>query len=78
MPAEHYQNVVIGSGEAGKFIGWTLARLGQRTVIVERSMRGGMPDTAPGHGIFAHPTIAEGLTVLFGSKPATPMPNLNA
>ena len=41
MAVEHYQNVVIGSGEAGKFLGWTLAREGQRTVIVEKSTVGG-------------------------------------
>jgi pyruvate/2-oxoglutarate dehydrogenase complex dihydrolipoamide dehydrogenase (E3) component len=41
MTIERYQNVVIGSGEAGKFLGWNLAKQGQRTVIVERSLVGG-------------------------------------
>src|ERR1700690_3462472 len=41
MPIEQYQNVVIGSGEAGKSIAWTLAKLGQPTIVVERSMVGG-------------------------------------
>ena len=25
MPAEHYQNVIIGSGEGGKYLAWHLA-----------------------------------------------------
>jgi pyruvate/2-oxoglutarate dehydrogenase complex dihydrolipoamide dehydrogenase (E3) component len=30
MTSEHYQNLVIGSGEAGKYLAWNLAKLGQR------------------------------------------------
>src|SRR5882672_783549 len=41
MAVEHYQNVVIGSGEAGKLLSWNLAKMGQKTVVVERSMIGG-------------------------------------
>ena len=41
MTIEHVQNLVIGSGVAGKIIAWTLAKQGQRTVVVERSMIGG-------------------------------------
>src|SRR5258708_30664655 len=41
MAVEHYQNVVIGSGEAGKILSWNLAKQGQKTVVVERSMVGG-------------------------------------
>ena len=41
MSVERYQNLVIGSGVGGKLIGWTLARRGQKTVVVERSMIGG-------------------------------------
>ncbi|HTS16246.1 MAG TPA: FAD-dependent oxidoreductase [Verrucomicrobiae bacterium] len=41
MSVEQYQNVVIGSGEAGKYLAWTLAKMGQRTVVVERSRIGG-------------------------------------
>ncbi|HEY2759502.1 MAG TPA: FAD-dependent oxidoreductase [Pirellulales bacterium] len=41
MSIENYRNVVIGSGVGGKLIGWTLAKRGQRTVVVERSMIGG-------------------------------------
>ena len=47
MTTERCTNVVIGSGEAGKFIAWHLARQGQRTIIVERSKLApsGMKDT---------------------------------
>jgi pyruvate/2-oxoglutarate dehydrogenase complex dihydrolipoamide dehydrogenase (E3) component len=41
MTIEHFQNVVIGSGVAGKILSWTLAKQGQATVVVERSMVGG-------------------------------------
>jgi pyruvate/2-oxoglutarate dehydrogenase complex dihydrolipoamide dehydrogenase (E3) component len=41
MTSEHYQNLVIGSGEAGKYLAWNLAKLGQRTVVVERALIGG-------------------------------------
>src|SRR5262249_60924697 len=38
---EHVENLVIGSGVAGKLLGWALAKRGQRTLVVERSMVGG-------------------------------------
>ncbi len=41
MTVEHYHNLVIGSGEAGKILAWNLARRDQKTVVVERSMIGG-------------------------------------
>src|SRR6266446_8410916 len=41
MMIEHVQNLVIGSGVAGKILAWTLAKQGQKTVVVERSMIGG-------------------------------------
>jgi pyruvate/2-oxoglutarate dehydrogenase complex dihydrolipoamide dehydrogenase (E3) component len=41
MDIEHVENLVIGSGVAGKVISWTLAKKGQRTMTVERSMIGG-------------------------------------
>lgn len=41
MTVERYQNVVIGSGEAGKYLAWNLAKLGQKTIVVERAMLGG-------------------------------------
>ena len=41
MIVEQYHNLVIGSGEAGKYLAWNLAKLGQKTAMVERSMIGG-------------------------------------
>ena len=41
MSIEHFQNLIIGSGVAGKLLGWTLASQGQKTVVVERAMVGG-------------------------------------
>ena len=38
---ERFQNVVLGGGEAGKFIAWELARGGQRVAVVERGLIGG-------------------------------------
>jgi len=41
MTVEKYQNLVIGSGVGGKLLAWTLAKRGQKTAVVERSMVGG-------------------------------------
>jgi pyruvate/2-oxoglutarate dehydrogenase complex dihydrolipoamide dehydrogenase (E3) component len=41
MTVESYQNLVIGSGVGGKLLAWTLAKRGQRTIVVERLMVGG-------------------------------------
>jgi pyruvate/2-oxoglutarate dehydrogenase complex dihydrolipoamide dehydrogenase (E3) component len=41
MSIESYENVVIGSGEGGKYLAWHLAQSGQRTVVVERRWIGG-------------------------------------
>jgi pyruvate/2-oxoglutarate dehydrogenase complex dihydrolipoamide dehydrogenase (E3) component len=41
MTIERFQNLVIGSGVGGKILAWTLAKQGQKTVVVERSMVGG-------------------------------------
>jgi len=38
---ERIQNVVLGGGEAGKYIAWELARLGQRVAVVEKGLIGG-------------------------------------
>jgi pyruvate/2-oxoglutarate dehydrogenase complex dihydrolipoamide dehydrogenase (E3) component len=39
--AEHYEIIVIGSGEAGKHLTWNLAQAGHRTAVVERKYIGG-------------------------------------
>lgn len=36
-----YDVLVIGSGEAGKYLAWTLSKDGRRTALVERKMIGG-------------------------------------
>jgi pyruvate/2-oxoglutarate dehydrogenase complex dihydrolipoamide dehydrogenase (E3) component len=41
MSADRYQNVIIGSGEGGKYLAWHLAHSGQSTVVVERRWIGG-------------------------------------
>src|SRR5277367_539066 len=41
MNIENVHNLIIGSGVAGKLLGWTLASQGQKTVVVERAMVGG-------------------------------------
>ena len=38
---EHYDLITLGSGEAGKYIGWTLARQGKRCAVIERKWLGG-------------------------------------
>ena len=37
----HYKNVIIGSGEGGKYLAWHLAQSGQSTVVIERRWIGG-------------------------------------
>ena len=41
MPIEEYDVVVLGSGEAGKYIAWTQARKGMRAIVIERKYIGG-------------------------------------
>ena len=36
MAGEKYKNIVIGSGEGGKYLAWHLARSGEQTVVIER------------------------------------------
>jgi pyruvate/2-oxoglutarate dehydrogenase complex dihydrolipoamide dehydrogenase (E3) component len=38
---EEYDLVVLGSGEGGKYLAWTLARKGQSAVVIERKWIGG-------------------------------------
>src|ERR1700741_141865 len=38
---EHFEILVIGSGEAGKWLTWTMAQAGHRTAVVERKYIGG-------------------------------------
>src|SRR5437773_4233883 len=76
MSTEYVQNLIIGSGVAGKILAWTLASQGQKTVVVERAMVGGScPNVAclPSKNVIysakavslVHPT--RGLGVVTGS-----------
>ena len=41
MGTERYRNVIIGSGEGGKYLAWHLAGSGQQTMMIERRWIGG-------------------------------------
>jgi pyruvate/2-oxoglutarate dehydrogenase complex dihydrolipoamide dehydrogenase (E3) component len=42
MPAPQSCDIlVLGSGESGKYLAWTMAKAGHRTVVIERSLVGG-------------------------------------
>lgn len=41
VPVEDYDLVVLGSGEGGKYLAWTQAKLGQRAAVIERKYIGG-------------------------------------
>jgi pyruvate/2-oxoglutarate dehydrogenase complex dihydrolipoamide dehydrogenase (E3) component len=38
---QRYEILVIGSGEAGKYLAWTMAKAGRRTAVIERELIGG-------------------------------------
>jgi pyruvate/2-oxoglutarate dehydrogenase complex dihydrolipoamide dehydrogenase (E3) component len=38
---EHFDNLVLGSGEGGKYTAWQLAKAGEHTAVVERGLIGG-------------------------------------
>ena len=38
--ATEVQNVVLGGGEAGKYIAWELAAAGEQVVVIERGLSG--------------------------------------
>lgn len=38
---EHFESLILGSGQGGKLLAWHLARLGQSTAVVERRWIGG-------------------------------------
>jgi pyruvate/2-oxoglutarate dehydrogenase complex dihydrolipoamide dehydrogenase (E3) component len=42
MPDKNqFEFLIIGSGEAGKYLAWTMAKAGRRTAVVERGLIGG-------------------------------------
>ena len=38
---EKYDALILGSGEAGKYLAWDFAKAGQRTVVIDRKYVGG-------------------------------------
>jgi len=38
---DRYDVLVVGSGEAGKYMAWTMAKAGHRTAVIERKLVGG-------------------------------------
>jgi len=40
-PSDDYDILILGSGEAGKYLAWTMAGEGHRTAVVERRWVGG-------------------------------------
>ena len=58
----HCEILVIGSGEAGKYLAWTMAKAGKRTAVVERALIGGAcPNIAclPSKNIIRSAKVAE-------------------
>ena len=59
---QHYEILIIGSGEAGKYLAWTMAKAGKRTAVVERTYVGGScPNIAclPSKNIIHSAKVAE-------------------
>ena len=59
---QNYEILVIGSGEAGKYLAWTMAKAGKRTAVVERAYIGGScPNIAclPSKNIIHSAKVAE-------------------
>jgi pyruvate/2-oxoglutarate dehydrogenase complex dihydrolipoamide dehydrogenase (E3) component len=59
--------------DGGRILGFAMvgAEAGEVMSVVQMAMQGGLPYTALRDAILAHPTMAEGLNVLFSSvKPA--------
>ena len=44
---EHYEMLVLGSGGAGQFLAWTMAKADRRTAMVERRWLAGRVPTSP-------------------------------
>src|SRR5258708_9046601 len=38
---EHFEMLVLGSGEGGKYLSWHMAKSGHRSAVVERKLIGG-------------------------------------
>ena len=59
---DRFDVLIIGSGEAGKYLAWTMAKAGRRTAVVERGLIGGAcPNIAclPSKNIIHSAKVAE-------------------
>lgn len=59
---QQFDLLIIGSGEAGKNLAWTMAKAGRRTAVVERKLIGGScPNIAcmPSKNIIHSAKVAE-------------------
>jgi len=59
---QRFDILIIGSGEAGKYLAWTMAKAGRRTAVVERKLIGGAcPNIAclPSKNIIHSAKVAE-------------------
>src|SRR5712692_1625619 len=59
---DQFDILIIGSGEAGKYLAWTMAKAGRRTAVVERGLIGGScPNIAclPSKNIIHSAKVAE-------------------
>ena len=60
--AEQVENIVLGGGEAGKYVAWELARQGRPTMVIERRLIGGScPNIAclPSKNVIRSAKVAE-------------------
>lgn len=62
------------AADSDRIIGFTAVGVGagELVAVVQTAMAAGMPYTALRDAILTHPTMAEGLTVLFANEPAPP------
>jgi choline dehydrogenase-like flavoprotein len=70
---EHFEIVILGSGQGGKLLAWNMARSGRRTAVVERRWIGGLanlPYPVLRDAVISHLTIAEGLGPLLANVPS--------
>jgi pyruvate/2-oxoglutarate dehydrogenase complex dihydrolipoamide dehydrogenase (E3) component len=80
---EHYDVVVLGSGEAGKYLSWHMSAIGKRTLMIERRYIGGScPNIAclPSKNVIHSAKVASysHRAAEFGVSAATPSINMAA
>jgi pyruvate/2-oxoglutarate dehydrogenase complex dihydrolipoamide dehydrogenase (E3) component len=62
------------AADSDQILGFTAlgVNAGELIAVVQTAMLGGVPYTALRDSILTHPTMAEGLTVLFANEPVAP------